>query len=49
MRHKVLAWMDSNKWHLLHPRLYRFWEWVVMPKTWGGRLGLMNWLRWMAR
>lgn len=49
MRHKILAWMESRLWHLVHPRLYNFWEWVVMPVSWGGRLGFRNYIRWVTR
>lgn len=49
MRYAVLDWMDRRQWHLYRPRLYKFWEWVVMPRTWGGRLGLRNYIRWIAR
>lgn len=49
MRERILYWMDLRGWHLLHPRFYRFWEWVVMPKWWGGRLGFWNWVKWVRR
>lgn len=49
MRKQVLFWMDEHEWQLKHPRVRNFWEWVVMPGSWGGRLGFMNWLRWATR
>jgi hypothetical protein len=49
MRRQVLLWMDRRQWHLYWPRTYRFWEWVVMPFSWGGRLGFINWIRWVMR
>jgi hypothetical protein len=49
MRHEILLWMECNDWHLIHRRAYKFWEWVVMPRDSGGRLGLRNWVRWVMR
>jgi hypothetical protein len=49
VRKAVLFWMENHRWFLKHPRFFKFWEWVVMPRTWGGRLGFMNWLRWVMR
>ena len=45
-RYNVLLWMELRDWHLKCPRTHHFWEWVVMPKSWGGRLGFKNWCKW---
>jgi len=47
MRDKILLWMHLHEWHLKHPRVTTFWEWVVMPKDSGGRLGFKNWIRYV--
>ena len=48
-RAKVLHWMERRDWHLRYPRIYCFWEWVIMPREWGGRYGFRNWVRWSFR
>jgi len=45
----ILGKMFQADWHLCFPRTYKFWEWVVMPRTCGGRLGLRNWLAYSFR
>ena len=49
MRLAFLFWMERRQWFLKHPRFYKFWEWVMTPRSWGGHLGFMNWLRWVRR
>jgi len=49
VRHFILEKMDAWMWHIHHPYFYRFWEWVVMPRSWGGRLGFKNWCKWVVR
>ena len=52
MRYKILHWMlfsGDGEFHLKHPGLYYFWEWVVMPYRYGGRLGFINWCKWMIK
>lgn len=49
LRLAVLMWMDRRQWFCHHPRVHHFWEWVVMPEGWGGRLGLRNYIRWLRR
>jgi hypothetical protein len=49
MRYAILIWMERHEWHMCWPLIFKFWEWVVMPKTWGGRLGFANWLKWVMR
>ena len=49
LRYRVLAWMERHEWHFNHCRIHHFWEWVVMPAGWGGRLGLTNYIRWVMR
>lgn len=48
-RYRVLEWMEERDWHLKHPVTHHFWEWVVMPRHWGGRLGFKNWVIWSLR
>ncbi len=45
----ILGEMFQAEWHLRFPRAYKFWEWVVMPRTSGGRLGVRNWIRYCLR
>ncbi len=49
LRYRVLAWMERHEWHFNHCRIHHFWEFVVMPVGWGGRLGLINYIRWLMR
>lgn len=49
IRYRVLLWMDLRQWHCHHPRIHHFWEWVVMPRSWGGRYGLVNYIKWVTR
>ena len=49
MRKMVLYWMQDRHWHLKYPRIFTFWEWVIMPRSWGGHLGFRNWLRYIQR
>jgi len=49
MRAKILLAMEAHEWNLRHPLIHTFWEWVVMPVGWGGRLGLKNWIKYALR
>ncbi len=49
MRARILYLMLDHDWHLKHPVLYTFWEWVVMPRSSGGRLGFVNWIKYCLR
>lgn len=48
-RHAVLFWMEEHNWPVNHARKYLFWDWVIMPRTWGSRYGFKHWLRWATR
>jgi len=49
IRRAILSRLFVAEIHLRYPRMYKFWEWVVMPKTSGGRLGFKNWCRYIRR
>ena len=49
IRRAILARLLVADIHLRYPRIYKFWEWVVMPTASGGRLGFKNWLKYAVR
>jgi hypothetical protein len=48
-RYDVYEWMYLRAWSVHHARFFLFWEWVVMPNEWRGRIGLLNYMRWLMR
>lgn len=44
-RKQVDLWLLSHDIQVRHPRLYKFWDWVIQP----GGLGLRRWLKYCLR
>ena len=45
MKYGVYVWMVNHDWVTRFPRLFKFWDWVVMPSG----LGLWYWFRYCLR
>jgi len=42
MRYKIDLWMINDGWNVRFPRIYKFYDWVLMP----GGLGFRAWVFW---
>jgi hypothetical protein len=46
--HQMDSWQEGE-FHLRHSRIYKFWEWAVVPMAYNGGFNITHWWRWVTR